>query len=172
MNKITRSIMYLVILAIPLAGLVYTLPRNVRLQVTGVEYRLGDMESAKPINVHMTGSLQRRFFEYSRFRGNLTAGDHSLEDVEVVLNPDGDLLMVRNEETGKLERFGVIYADNDLNKWTMAVLEPVVLFGQTSEDKFWDIESGLMISTPAASRQEALNISNELMGNLLEEPLE
>lgn len=171
MKKITRGILYLLILSIPVAALVYTLPRDMQTQYTGVEYRLGDTASAKSINVQMNGSIQKRFFEHNRFRGDMKLGENSLEHMDVVLNPDGALLMVRNNETGKLERFGVLYANNDLSIWTIAVLEPVVLFGQVSEERFWDVESGLMISAPANNRQEALLISNGLLGNLLEEPL-
>lgn len=171
MKKIVRAIVYLLILSIPIAALVYTLPRNMQAQYTGVEFRLGDLESAKSINVQMNGSIQKRFFEYNRFRGDIKIGEHSLDDMDVVLNPDGALLMVRNNETGKLERFGVLYTNSDLSQWTMAVLEPVVIFGQVSEEKFWDVETGLMISAPAGNRQEALTVSNDLLGNLLEEPL-
>ncbi len=171
MNKITRNILYLIIVSIPLAGLVYTLPRDVQPEYTGVEYRLGELESGDQINIQITGTLQKRFFEQNRFRGTLVFGDHLLENMDVALNPDGSLLMVKNNETGKLERFGVMYSSSDLSKWTIAVLEPVVLFGETSEERFWDTEDGLMISAPAETRQEALDISNELMGNLLEEPL-
>jgi hypothetical protein len=35
----------------------------------------------------------------------------------------------------------------------------------------WDPEEGILISGPATSRKEALNISNELIGDLLK-PLE
>lgn len=172
MKKITRTMLYLLILSIPIAALVYTLPRDIQAQYTGVEYRLGDRESAMSINVQINGSIQKRFFEHNRFRGDIKMGEYSLDDMDVVLNPDGALLMVRNKETGKLERFGVLYTNADLSLWTMAVLEPVMLFGQASEEKFWDVETGLMISAPASNRHEALTLSNDLLGNLLEEPLQ
>lgn len=172
MNKIIRNALYLLVLSIPLAGLVYTLPRDMELHYAGIEYRLGDVESASSVSVDIEGKIQKRFFNNNRFRGDILLGEHHLFDMDVVLNPDGALLMVRNTETGKLERVGVLYSTGDISQLTIAVLEPAVLFGQVSEERFWNRDSGLMISAPADSRQEAVNISNELLGNLLEEPLE
>lgn len=171
MKRLKRSILYLIILAIPLAGLVYTFPRNTVVVLPGIEYRLGEPEDFRSVSIKLEGTFQRRFLDKNRFRGTAYIGGQTLRDVDVTLNPDGALMMVRNVETEKIERFGAIYSEGELERFTIAVLEPVIFFGQVSEEKFWDTDSGMMISVPAETREEALRISNEIMAHLLDEPL-
>lgn len=172
MKRITSMLLYAMVLSIPLAGLYYTLPRQIHVQYPAVKYRLGVLEEAQLKVVEVDGSVQRRYFEHNRFRGTLVLGEERLESLDVVLNPDGALLMVRDEETGRLVRYGVLYALDDFSRFTIAVLEPVVMFGVVSRERFWDTNAGMMVSAPANNREEALRVSNELMGNLLEKPLE
>ena len=133
---------------------------------------MGNSETETAVNVRFEGRLQRRFFDTQRFRGVIIIGDKVLEDVDVNLTQGGDLVMAKDPDTGERYRFGVFYAVSGLEKITFTVLEPVVVFGVTTDEKYWSLEDGLMISAPAANRSEALHVSNQLMGHLLEKPLE
>jgi len=172
MDWMKRGVIYLVVLAIPFGGLAYTLPRRSAMVLHGIEYRLGEYESHKPVNVHIEGTFQRRFLAHSRFRGTMTIDGRILKDMDMTLNPDGSLMMYRNVETEKMERYGALYSDGSLTSFTIAVLEPIVLFGFASDDTYWDPANGLMISVPANTREEALQITNDLLAHLVEEPLE
>ncbi len=171
MKGVKKVILYIVILVLPLAGLYYTIPQKMERQYTGVEYRLGEEADEKVMMISVDGKLQKRFFNFDRFRGTLHLGEEQLNDIDVVLHPDGSMLMGVSSETGKREQYGVLYADETLEQFTVAVLEKVVLFGQESDERFWNIDRGLMISAPADHRQKAVAVSNERMSHLLEEPL-
>jgi len=63
---------------------------------------------------------------------------------------------------------GDIFIKNKLSMLTMTIMEK---YPSDSSRSGWNSETGLMISAPAKSRQEALQISNSLMRYLIK-PLE
>lgn len=66
-----------------------------------------------------------------------------------------------NEKLGYDTGYGLIFATNRLKKLTIGLIEK----------NQWDNDNGLMISAPASSRVEALNISNNLMDGFLKKVL-
>lgn len=172
MSRLKTAIICLVMLAVPLTGLIYTLPYRFLRELPAVEYRLGRSEEITAYPLRIEGTIQRRFFDHKRFRGTIWLGDKALTDLDFLLRESGELLMARDAETGQREQFGAIYMKDSMGRITIAVLEPVRMFGIESSEKFWNQETGKMISAPADSREAALRLTNEIMAPLLEKPLE
>ncbi|GAM12177.1 hypothetical protein SAMD00020551_0307 [Mesobacillus selenatarsenatis SF-1] len=66
--------------------------------------------------------------------------------------------------------YGILYINKDFSELSIIVYEHIES-GRDNASYSWHPEAGLLISGPAKSRKEALNISNELIGDLLK-PLE
>ncbi|SMP61454.1 hypothetical protein SAMN06296020_10953 [Anoxynatronum buryatiense] len=171
-SKLKRAFIYLIILAIPSTGLLYTIPRSIERELPAVEYRLGRPEEMTSYQLRIEGVIQRRLFDHKRFRGTIWLNDRALTDLDFLLRESGELLMARDPESGQRDQFGAIYVDESMSRVTIAVLEPVRMFGIESSEKFWNQETGKMISAPADSRKDALRLSNEIMEDILEKPLE
>jgi hypothetical protein len=160
------------ILALPLIGLLYMTPRQVEVNVIGIEYRLGNPDIQKTVVIRVEGTVQRRILDETRFRGNIHIDGQSLLDVDTTLNQEGDLIMARNIESGEFKSYGALYAPGSFERFTIAVLETLEAEEADPAERFWDTNSGLMISAPANNRFEALRLSNEIMEPILQHDLE
>jgi hypothetical protein len=121
--------------------------------------------------ITIKGKLYRKIFNQDRFKGTIEISGEvptniiiDKKQVEVVFLENGGSLLVGDSSYGNL------YINKDFSELSIIVYELI----ESERDNVsyrWDPEDGLLISGPAKSRKEALNISNELIGDLLK-PLE
>jgi hypothetical protein len=132
-------------------------------------YRLGSGSLVENIDINVNGYFSRGLFKGDRFEGTINIGDKELQKLDMMFAKDkGGILFYYDETTGDYTSHGQIYFDNKREKIAITV------FDQSRQDKSkknWSSNNGLMISAPANNRAEALEISNELLKETLENKL-
>jgi hypothetical protein len=150
----------------------YSIPKEINQAFDGIVYGVGNKSNQinKEVTITIKGKLYKKFINQDRFKGTIDINGEvptniiiDKKQVEVVFIENGGSLLFGDSPYGNL------YINKDFSELSIIVLEPESGGGTASYR--WDPEDGLLISGPAASRKEALNISNELIGDLLK-PLE
>lgn len=170
MRKTVR--IWLVILLV-IAGFGYylyiTMPRKIDLDAQGIKYRLGQANqgSEKSVNVQIQGWLYRSLSGDRTFKGTIEIEGEELPppgfskglSINFEENPYGWVRYV-NVDGGGIRRYhyGTIYVADDFSKVTFTINEP---------GGGWSEKDGIMLSAPATSREDALRISNDLMGEFI-----
>ena len=146
-------------------SIIYYYPRKLINEYSGVTYRLGDHNYMEYIKININGHYSRGIIKGDKFEGSMTIGDKQLSKINLRFDEFGrGLLFFYDESTGDYHSYGDIFTKNGMNEITICVLEEDDLRkgGQT-----WSSKYGLMISAPAESRVEAIEISNQLMTDVL-----
>ncbi|WP_223067702.1 hypothetical protein [Paenibacillus caui] len=145
----------------------YTYPRHVSIELKGVKYQLGEENASflKPVTVRLEGSVNRSLFGRATFSGTIDAQEDipfSKENGNVTIKlpeKDGviiDYIQIKNGEF-KIYHLGSLLSNRDMSQVTL------LLMHDEGGGQSWSGRDGFMISAPAHTRQEALDISNELM---------
>lgn len=147
----------------------YSIPKEINQAMDGMVYEVGSKSNQinKEVSITIKGKLYRKIFNQDRFKGTIDIKGEvptniilDKKQVEVVFIENRGLLLFGDTP------FGFIYINRDFSEVSIIVSEL-----NESERGRWDPQDGILISGPATSRKEALNISNELIGDLLK-PLE
>jgi hypothetical protein len=157
-----------------------TYPKPISLNVEGIKYQLGDKnpELAHPITIKINGELQTSLTGNQKFKGTI-----DLEGVDIPVPVDQRKLEIN---FGKMQQGGIYYGyysedhipmtfayggifiNRDFSKFTIFINKKDESDASRSG---WEAVHGLMISAPAASRSEALQISNDFMSSYLHRKL-
>lgn len=147
-------------------------PRTVALNTEGFKYRLGKENIAygESLQVHVNGKAYRRLGDKVKFIGEIqlegkdTLVQENSWQVDLLIDQtNGELLYVRGNDTMLHETIGTLFINRDFSEMTIAVIEEY----EDGNGGSWSGEDGLMISAPAATREEALAVSNLLMADYL-----
>lgn len=162
MKNYKRLIFYIFILLI-LSTVIYFYPKKFNKEYNGVIYRLGDSSYSENIKISFDGYLSKRLFKGDKFQGTINIGDKKFDKVFMEFSNRGDaLVQYYGESLGEYMVYGNMYSVNIKDRFTINVWEAVNSGGYT-----WSSNNGLMVSAPANSRSEAVDISNKLMKNIL-----
>ncbi|MDB5084558.1 MAG: hypothetical protein JWN30_1444 [Bacilli bacterium] len=163
---------FIIILVLVGVFVFYTYPRQVSQSINGVEYRLGTAQSdVIPIIIDINGKLSRSLKGNRTFIGTIHITGASIPNpdenrqLQIKFDNKGQGRMVYGYfESGTpfMHEYGIIFTNNDFSTFT---IEEFVPEGNGSGG--WMASNGLMMSGPASNRTQALNISNDLMKDVL-----
>lgn len=180
MKKIVLSILAIMLAISAIGTYIYFYPKEVKWNAQGIKYRLGTENSAseKLVHVHIEGKLhkkisgkriERRFKGTINIEGEKLPHDLASTPLEIPFTDDGwgsiaypqfEYSKVNGATIGSSTYwYGSLVINNDFTKVTIFVTD------QHSEDSTgngWDSTNGQMITAPASSRAEAINITNEI----------
>lgn len=146
-------------------------PKQVHLDVQGVKYHLGEANAGHEefVQVKIDGEVWIDWKGIPTFSGTIDTGDDRLEltedqrKVKVKLNGIAGNNLISyggfDANTGPFTFvYGRLYADKSFQNVTLNIFEETEGGGSG-----WGSDSGLMVSAPASSRTEALEVANTLM---------
>ncbi|MBN2852144.1 MAG: hypothetical protein JXQ23_05345 [Clostridia bacterium] len=176
------AILYFLLSFIILAGLLTLIftsfPKNIDRTFEAVKYRLGaeNADYMEKTSYMIKGKYSHSLFGHS-FKGVIYENGEPIsafnnDDYDVTINFDETnqgLLYITGEYVSLIS-YGTIYIDQKFNQIAISLFEQAE--DSAANEKTWNSADGLMIAGPAATREEALDISNELMKEVIHKPLE
>jgi hypothetical protein len=148
---------------------IYIYPKKFIKEYSGVIYRLGDSSYSEKIKISFDGYLSKRLFKGDKYQGTINIGDKKLPMIKMEFSikdspftKDSADVMYYDADLGEYKTYGNMISSDIEDMFTIRILEPVISGGST-----WSSANGLMVSAPANSRIEALDISNRLMKDVL-----
>jgi hypothetical protein len=162
----------IVLLAILIYIVSYLYPRHISFEMVGIKYQLGEgnQKLEKPIKIKINGNLKKSFDGSLTFKGQLdlegelisVPNDQRELEINFGKNLQGGIIYAYYQDAiPKTYAYGGIFINKAFNKVTIFVNET------DKSNSASNFENGYMISAPAHTRNEALIISNELMGKYL-----
>ncbi len=149
--------------------LYYRTPKLVKIEYQGIYYQLGNSEITEEIPVVFDGYLTRGLWLEDSFQGTITIGDATLNKVDIRLPKDGpSVIAYFDEATKDYTSYGALYT-KDIKK---SITISVNLYDKATDSDVWSSADGYMISAPAQDRTGALELSNQLMKDVLLKELE
>jgi hypothetical protein len=142
----------LLLLAIYLVGL---FPLEYNVSYEGIRYRINDPDYSEKVIVQFDGYRFNKLYKCDEFNGTLTVD--GVEYSGMKLRPgryNEDLVFVLPQDTGYYTALGMIFTDNDLNKFSIQRFED-----GNDGGKGWSSKDGLVYSMPATTREEAVEIA-------------
>ncbi len=146
-------------------------PKQVHLDAQGVKYHLGETNAGHEefVQVKIDGEVWIDWKGIPTFSGTIDTGDDRLEltedqrKVKVKLNGIAGNNLISyggfDANTGPFTFvYGRLYADKSFQNVTLNIFEETEGGGSG-----WGSDSGLMVSAPASSRTEALEVANTLI---------
>ncbi len=165
----------LVVITICVIAILQLVPKQYAVSLVGLKYQLGDenKDFEEPIYINIDGKLQKSLTGSKTFTGTI---DIHGEKIPVPL--DQRELVIKFQEDGAghiiysyIENgipgtygYGTLYINKDFSEVTITTYERDEV--NTSKGG-WTSEDGFMITAPAITRAEALEISNKLMKDYL-----
>lgn len=148
-------------------------PRTINLDAQGLKYRLGagSIGNEQLINLHINGKMYKSITGNKTFKGIIEFEDdgfpvpkeHRQLEINFQRTNVGIIKYHYNQDDKPVTfMFGSIYISKDFSKVTIAVLD------HEEDSVSWTGEDGIMITSPASNRSEAIDISNELMKGTLD----
>ncbi|WP_094094251.1 hypothetical protein [Paenibacillus physcomitrellae] len=166
-----------VVLILMLAAFLwYTWPKQIDMTLEGIQYQLGEEHAdyARPVQVRIEGEIQRRLTKPPIFTGKMDTGEvngvnpfqQDIPHLKVRLSrSDPDWLQSIRLDQGQIQRrmIGSLYSTPTMNQLTITLMHD-----NQGEETGWSSSDGFMISAPAHTREEALEISKALMKDTLD----
>lgn len=144
---------------------VYSFPRKIYREYSGVMYRTGDTTYSEKVKVKIDGYLSKGLLKGDKFKGAITIGDKQLTKINMGFDKlHRGSLFYYDENRGDYRLYGDLISSNMEDEFTICVLEENK---QKNGSSSWSSKDGLMVSAPANLRNEALDISNTLMEDIL-----
>ena len=144
-------------------------PKSIDSEIEGIRYQLGheNMDYSEKVSIKFDGTyyrsvlgvFKRSFKGYIYINGLIINSDEAFY-LKFDRWDRSDLRQTYyyyDENRVKSEHFGTLYADGNFQAITINIM-----IG-TYERKNWNSGDGFMISAPAANREEALELSRDLM---------
>lgn len=171
-----RRVILLILLLMLIGYGIFASGYTINTELPAVKYRLGDEKNFENILIKIDGTYQRRLFSADIFRGtiyiegfeftNESSGfanfKSTLADIHVDTDGYGFYKYIKVSGDGEIQDLmqGNIFIKDKFSMLTMTIMEKSNLDDSISG---WNSQTGLMISAPAQSRDEALKIFNSLM---------
>jgi len=142
-------------------GFIYTSPKHISYDLNAVKYQIGNIEFSEAITFKIDGTFKRKFWGFNdtnQFDGRIIInGKESYSGIvngtklnNFKFNEDGMGSIVNDEFEG------LIFVDNMMKEVTVKIFE----------DNGFDFESGWLIAGPAENRNQAIRITNDLIGEV------
>jgi len=148
----------------------YMHSRKISMTIEAVHYQLGSAneQRATPVSITVNGYLNRNLNGTKEFKGTIQFSDGSTPksdtNMHITFNKAGEGLMIYdNIENGspRIYTYGYIFTDDQFSKVAIMKYTP---YNNGTNSRGWNGSDGEMIAGPAKTREQALKISNELMG--------
>ncbi|SDW08674.1 hypothetical protein [Paenibacillus sp. CF384] len=152
--------------------------RSIDVSIQGVNYQLGPENGSniQPETVRLKGKWSRSLKGIRKFRGTITFAHETIpvpkESLETTIRFDkngyGLIIYTYFEKSGSMNvkpriyTYGALFANADFSAVTFTKFREVAT-KDDSKGSEWNGGDGLMFAGPAATRVQALRISNELM---------
>lgn len=146
----------------------YAYPRKINETYHGIQYKLGDSEHKEDVTIKINGWITKKLILKDRFEGAIVINEKEISKLKLDIDNSREWLLGYNKEISEFESFGAIYIKGIFEEFTICVFEK----GEESGSSGWSSKDGFMISVPAKSRDEALEISQKLVKNDLIKPLQ
>lgn len=165
-----KHIYYITFILLIVLSVLYFYPRKFNRKYSGVAYRLGDSAYSENIKISFDGYLSKRLFKGDKFQGEINIGDKKL--IRIILKfsssnspygEDSAHIDYYDESLEAYKNYGAIVARNIKDEFTICVLEADK---DNKGGSSWSSKNGLMVSAPASSRSEALDISKSILGDM------
>ncbi|MCY6485436.1 hypothetical protein OW763_13965 [Clostridium aestuarii] len=180
MKRIRVRIIFSILLGVIVLIYLYTtLPRTYSKSFEGIKYRLGETNNQfiEKVSISINGKLSKNFIFGKKFVGKIKINDleipKEIEEIELKFDNFNrasiDYFFSNEQDDSFRAIYGTIYIDDDFSQLTIGISEPEDLYANS---KHWDSINGLMISAPASNRKRALEISNNLMKDVLYKDLQ
>lgn len=142
-------------------------PQSIQHTVEGVKYRLGveNKNFEEPVTINIDGKMKRNFKGRRIFTGTIHIENEKLpvpinqRELRITfLRDNGPASIAYRGYNNSLYHYsyGDMYTNADMSEFTIGVFEET-----GPKSRGWNGGDGLMISAPAESRAEALEISNQ-----------
>lgn len=133
----------------------YTKPKEYNKSITGIRYQLNNSSFEEKVQIETDGLYSKKILGGFNFEGDLYIDNMKFEcsisdNSQGILNSNGRLS--KNTERGYL--YGSVFIDESLDELS------IIFDG-------WGTGDGITIAAPAQNREEAINISNEVMKEAL-----
>ncbi|MBH1942159.1 hypothetical protein I5677_14750 [Mobilitalea sibirica] len=162
-KNVLRIIIVLILLLIA-SYFFYIYPREIYEEYNGIYYKLGDSTFSEKITVKLEGYLENSLGEGAKFTGTLQLGNQILEKSLILQSKDGiGIIRYFDKDTQDYVTYGTLYSKAIKEGFTISILG----IDDNGERGSWSSGDGYMISAPASNREEALELSNQLMENEL-----
>lgn len=151
----------IVILLLAVIYIYQIFPRKFNKTYKGIKYRLGSSDYVEEVTVVVEGSYAKKFLLKDKFSGTMTINNNG-ELTNLYLNFDKygmEGILASNDKTFQFESYGIIHTEPYFEKFTIRILEDE----EEPGSKAWNSGDGLMLSAPADTREEALEISKNIM---------
>lgn len=140
-------------------------PRHISLSIRGIEYKLGSpQQEVHPVTLQLNGTLQTSLLGKRTFNGKVNIlgstvpNKDNAQSLKMVFNSELEAEIIYFDwNTQQFYQYGELYANRSFNEFTITV------FQHEGKGFGWSGADGLMISAPAQTRAQALQISNNLM---------
>lgn len=152
----------------------YSIPKEIDQAFEGIVYGVGgkSRQINKEVTIELKGNMYKKIFNQDRFKGTIDINGEVPKDI-IIDKKQVEVVFIENSGTlfvGDYSPYGILYINKDFSELSIIVHELVESDSDNASFR-WTPKDGLLISGPATNRKEALDISNELIGDLLE-PLE
>lgn len=165
MKKIVRIVIIIIIICVIGSGAYYAIPRKVNLTYDGIRYRIGDQLQEEKVLISINGIYKKRFHNTDFFKGHITVDkvvlDATKNETGLFIGGPSRMIGYKDKENRTFV-YGEIFVGNNFDTLTICVQEKL---------QGWNSDTGIMISAPAKNRIDGLQISNELMKNVLDKSL-
>lgn len=167
--------MVLLIVAFIVWILMYTYPKHYKFTIQGVLYQLGEENSdfVKPDTIFVNGKMKKNIKGVRTFTGIIDIKGENIpvpeehRQLKITLSEYGEaVLFYTYNEKGQPKHFayGNIFVNDDFSKLTILKFTKDA---RNPDQSGFDGRSGYIISAPAQKRDDALEITNELIHGAL-----
>lgn len=152
--RIKKTILFVLVFVIIVTLLYFSLKERTKEynnELSSIKYQLGNDLYEDKIKIKVKGVFKTSLFGRCQFTGNIFIEDFELNCSEF---DENNMAILTYSKDGYTKTFGQIFIEKDLDKLT-------ILYNG------WNNKDGLMISSPAKDREEALKISNYIMNKFM-----
>lgn len=147
-------------------------PKSNDMELPGIQYQLGKGNEtvSKPVVIRLEGKMKRSLLGRQHFEGRIEVSSEELSvpkhsrTLRLVFDDLRAIIDYRYFSDGQLGSYpyGTIYIDKDMNKFTILRFSEETASYKGEKNVGWSGENGIVISAPAATREEAVKLSNEI----------
>lgn len=152
----------IIVIILIIISVVSFIPDKINKEYSAIMYRLGDPDYSENLIIKIDGEVSSVFGKRT-FKGIIDIGDNQMSFEKLQFDRFGRASLFNYDKTAKCYlSYGDFVFQNMATGFTIRVLERIDDWSSS-----WSYTDGLMISAPAGSRAEALDISSRLMKDFL-----
>lgn len=157
--KRMKNIFIIFVLIATVVELYFVFPRRFVKSYEGLKYSLGDTKKQEKVKISLKGNLRKNFMRPDSFTGEVVIGNVVLANAFIDIDGKSNVLYKAGAGAGTdFKAYGTAYANEGLQSLSITVYD---------DEKGWSSNDGAVISAPASNRNEAIEVSNKLMKDVL-----